>query len=183
MKKTPSRAAPPPPSPRFASLRQLLELHIRREGLRWTDQRRVIVDAFLGSQDHVTLDDVLALARKRDRRVGHATVYRTLRLLVECGVADERHFDKTTRFEIAAEKAHHHLICKRCGTIREFSEARIDEMTRRVASRFGFELQSRKLEMYGVCTPCRARPERTPVKRAAATAERIAARGRPALRR
>ena len=143
---------------RSESLRAKVEAHIREGGLRWTDQRRMIVDVFLGSNDHLTLDELHALAKKRDRGVGQATIYRTLRLLVECGVAQERHFNRVTCFEIAGEREHHdHLICKRCGAILEFRGTDVDAMKRKVAARFGFELVSHELDIYGICAACRRR--------------------------
>jgi Fur family ferric uptake transcriptional regulator len=83
-------------------------------------------------------------------------VYRTLKLLTECGVAFERRFgDGLTRYELADEESHHdHLICVECGTIIEFEEPRIDQIEEEIAKRHGFALRSHKHEMYGVCADC-----------------------------
>ena len=89
----------------------------------------------------------------------YATVYRTLKLLTECGVAFERKFgDGLTRFELADDESHHdHLICVDCSKIVEFEEPEIEGLQARVAARYGFMLKSHKHEMYGSCADCQAK--------------------------
>jgi Fur family ferric uptake transcriptional regulator len=139
--------------------RALLQAYMLKKGLRSTDQRRLIVDTFFHAQNHVSIEDLLALVRKHDPRVGYATVYRTLKLLTECGVAYERRFgDGLTRYELADDTTHHdHLICLECGDITEFEEPRIEAIQEEIAARYGFELRSHKHEMYGICPKCRGR--------------------------
>lgn len=142
--------------------RALLQAYMIKKGLRSTDQRRLIVETFFHAQNHVSIEDLLALVRKQDPRVGYATVYRTLKLLTECGVAFERRFgDGLTRYELADDTSHHdHLICIECGDITEFEEPRIETIQEEIAERYGFELRSHKHEMYGVCPRCRANSPR-----------------------
>jgi Fur family ferric uptake transcriptional regulator len=139
--------------------RALLHAYMAKKGLRSTDQRRLIVETFFHAQNHVSIEDLLALVRAQDPRVGYATVYRTLKLLTECGVAYERRFgDGLTRYELADESTHHdHLICVECGDITEFEEPRIEALQEEIAKRYGFELRTHKHEMYGVCPKCRAK--------------------------
>ena len=129
-----------------------------KRGLRSTDQRRLIVETFFRAPNHISIEELLAQVRKEDGRVGYATVYRTLKLLTECGVAFERKFgDGLTRYELADDASHHdHLICVECTKIIEFEEPKIEELQEKVASRHGFLLQSHKHEMYGVCAECQA---------------------------
>ena len=136
--------------------RELLQSYMLKKGLRSTDQRRLIVDTFFHAQNHVSIEDLLSLVRAQDPRVGYATVYRTLKLLTECGVAYERRFgDGLTRYELADDASHHdHLICVECGEITEFEEPRIEVIQEEVATRHGFDLRSHKHEMYGVCPKC-----------------------------
>lgn len=139
--------------------RASLQAYMVKKGLRSTDQRRLIVETFFRAENHVSIEDLLALVRTQDARVGYATVYRTLKLLTECGVAYERRFgDGLTRYELADETTHHdHLICVECGDITEFEEPRIEALQESIAQRYGFELRSHKHEMYGVCPKCRAK--------------------------
>jgi Fur family ferric uptake transcriptional regulator len=139
--------------------RALLTAYMAKKGLRSTDQRRLIVETFFHARNHVSIDDLLALVRAQDPKVGYATVYRTLKLLAECGVAYERRFgDGLTRYELADDTTHHdHLICLECGDITEFEEPRIEQIQDEIAHRYGFELKTHKHEMYGICPKCRAK--------------------------
>ena len=107
--------------------------------------------------DVLTRDCPIAKVRQQDSRVGYATVYRTLRLLAECELANVRHFgDGVTRYEVADEGEHHHdhLICTDCKRIVEFEDEAIEVLQDRVAERYGFALRSHKHELYGVCPDC-----------------------------
>jgi len=140
-------------------LRARLQSYMAKKGLRSTAQRRLIIDTFFEEgASHMTIEDLLTEVRARDRGIGYATVYRTLKLLAECGVASERRFgDGLSRYELADDaSAHHdHLICVSCGKIVEFEEPRIEALQDEIASRHGFEIVSHKHEMYGTCPECR----------------------------
>jgi Fur family ferric uptake transcriptional regulator len=140
-------------------LQDQLNAYMERKGLRSTSQRRLVSDIFFRTSGHHSIDDVLAMVRAKDPKVGYATVYRTMKLLVECGLANERHFGETvTRFEIALHDHHHdHLICVDCKRIVEFEDDNIEELQRKLAERQGFSLISHKHELYGICTECRRR--------------------------
>jgi Fur family ferric uptake transcriptional regulator len=137
--------------------RGMLQAYMDKKGLRSTDQRRLIVETFFRAENHVSIEELLAKVRAKDPRVGYATVYRTLKLLTECGVANERRFgDGLTRYELADDTTHHdHLICVECGDITEFEEPQIEELQERIARSYGFQLRSHKHELYGVCNKCR----------------------------
>ncbi len=139
--------------------RAMLQAYMLKKGLRSTDQRKLIVETFFRAENHVSIEELLAQVREKDPRVGYATVYRTLKLLTECGVANERRFgDGLTRYELADDVTHHdHLICIECGDIVEFEEQRIEELQEGVARRHGYELRSHKHELYGVCPRCRGK--------------------------
>src|SRR5262245_4688743 len=141
-------------------LRARLQSYMAKKGLRSTAQRRLIVDTFFEGSPHVTIEDLLAEVRAKDRGIGYATVYRTLKLLAECGVASERRFgDGLSRYELADEASthHDHLICLSCGSITEFEEPRIESLQDEVAARYGFEILTHKHEMYGTCADCIAK--------------------------
>lgn len=129
---------------------------MKKSGLRSTEQRRLIIDTVFDQTEHLTIDQLLELVRSEDSRVGYATVYRTMKMMVDGGVVHERKFgDGYTRYELADEDAHHdHLICVACGDITEFEEPAIEELQDRVAARYGFEVQHHKHELYGLCAAC-----------------------------
>lgn len=138
-------------------LRARLDEYMNKKGLRSTAQRRLVTDIFFQSSEHLSIEDLLAKVRRKDSRVGYATVYRTLKLLKESGLANERHFgDGVSRYEVAHEDQHHdHLICTECGKIVEFENDRIEELQDELAARHGFVLTRHKHELYGVCASCR----------------------------
>jgi Fur family ferric uptake transcriptional regulator len=130
---------------------------LSERGLRNTRQREVLTEIFFGSTGHLSLDELLALARERDEGIGYATVYRTLKLLTDLGLAHERQFsDGHTRYEPADDEHHDHLICTRCGAIVEFEEPAIEALQEAVAARHGYLLRSHRMELYGLCPRCHA---------------------------
>ena len=132
---------------------------IQKMGLKHSRQRDAIVEAFFDLGGHVPVEAIVAKVRERDPRVSVATVYRTMKLLALCGLAVPRQFgDGQTRYEPSSHQhsdAHDHLICTRCGAIEEFESDRISELQARVARRHGFEIERRRLELYGRCSRCR----------------------------
>jgi len=165
--------------PNLEHFRALLHEHMEKRGLRKTEQRNVIVETFFQSPHHISIEELLAEVRQKDPRVGYATVYRTLKLLTECGVAFERKFgDGLTRYELADESSHHdHLICVECGKIIEFEEPQIEELQERIAARYGFILKTHKHEMYGTCAECAAKTARPPKRADQAPGSRLRAPG------
>nr|WP_275936513.1 Fur family transcriptional regulator [Chondromyces apiculatus] len=138
-------------------LRTRLQTYMVEKGLRSTAQRRLIIDTFFEGAPHMTIEELLQQVRGVDRGIGYATVYRTLKLLAECGVASERRFgDGLSRYELAddASSHHDHLICLSCGKIIEFEEPQIEALQDAIAEKYGFLVTSHKHEMYGECADC-----------------------------
>jgi Fur family transcriptional regulator, ferric uptake regulator len=133
-------------------LRRLL----RERGLKATRQRDEVVRALEEAGAHVTVAELYERLRRKNPRIGYATVYRTLRLLSETGWAAARRFeDGTSRFERReAGKHHDHLICLGCGKIQEFEDGRLEALQERIARREGFRVREHKLELYGYCRDC-----------------------------
>ncbi len=129
---------------------------LKERGLKSTRQRDMIVQVFVESGSHLSVDEVYQRVRQRFPRIGYATVYRTLKLMAESGWASTRQFgDGPARFERKAEGRHHdHLICMVCGKITEFANARIEALQSRIARQQGFRIFDHKLELYGHCPNC-----------------------------
>lgn len=140
-------------------LRARLNDYMNRHGLRSTEQRRIVTEQFFATDGHLSIEDLLDRVRVEEPKIGYATVYRTLKLLKECGLAFERHFgDGVSRYEVAWEDEHHdHLICIDCEKIIEFENDGIEQLQRQVASKHGFRLVRHKLELYGICSSCQAK--------------------------
>ena len=140
-------------------LRARLNDYMSKQGLRSTEQRRLVTEMFFATEEHLSIEDLLDRVRIEEPKIGYATVYRTLKLLKDCGLAFERHFgDGVSRYEVAWANEHHdHLICVECEKIVEFEDGDIEELQHDVAARLGFTLVRHKLELYGMCADCRAK--------------------------
>jgi Fur family ferric uptake transcriptional regulator len=143
------------------SLKERWKDYLRDRKLNTTAQRELIVDAFLRSSEHVSIDELLTRVRRKNPKVGYATVYRTLRLLVDSGLASERHFDEgqtQTRYEPAG--AHHdHLICVKCKLILEFENEEIEALQEKMAKSLGgFTVLRHKHELYCLCPKAQGVP-------------------------
>ena len=129
--------------------------YLEKNHLKQTKQRELILQTFLEANRHVTSDDLYQAVRKEHSNIGYTTVYRTMKLLVEAGLATERHFDDgITRYEIEQEH-HDHLVCVKCGKIQEFECEEIEARQNEVASEYGFDVLRHRHELYGHCASCR----------------------------
>jgi len=137
-----------------------LATFIASRGLKHSRQRELVAAAFFGLGGHVAVDELIDHVRALDPHISVATVYRTMKLLAESGLAVPRQFGGgQTRYEPGAGRPHHdHLICTACGEIVEFANHRIEALQAREAARHGFEVESHKLELYGRCARCRRAP-------------------------
>lgn len=137
---------------------QQFEQALRERNLKSTAQRDDIAKIFFAANKHLSVEDLHTAVKKVNPRVGYATVYRTLKLLKECGLADERHFDDgQARYEPteAAEQHHDHIICERCGKIVEFNSDELEKLQERIARFLGFVVSRHRMELYGICAECR----------------------------
>lgn len=135
----------------------ILRDHLVRHGLKPSRQREIIAAVFFATDGHLRVDELLQEVRAIEPRVSQATVYRTMKLLVDCGLAEARHFfDGDTRYERSGANVHHHdhLICTRCARIVEFVDDTIESLQERAAGVHGFTVTSHKMELYGLCPAC-----------------------------
>lgn len=135
---------------------KLFREFMARKGLKSTQQREIILDEFLKSGSHLSTEELYLKLRRKHPNIGYATVYRTLKLFAECGIAEERHFgDGQTRYERTSGEEHHdHLICTACSAILEFEDPRIEALQEQVARDHNFRIVSHRLELYGLCARC-----------------------------
>ena len=138
----------------FEVEREKLARYLDGTGLKHTKQRDVILVAFLESQEHVSAEQLYQVVRKDAPSLGYTTVYRTLKLLVDAGIAQERRFDDgLTRYEV--EHAHHdHLVCLKCSNIIEFNSDLIEHTQEAIADEYGFKVLRHRHELYGHCADC-----------------------------
>jgi len=130
----------------------------RGRSLKSTQQRQLILDVFFRAGGHISADELLSRVRRKSARIGYATVYRTLKLLCQAGLADERRFGAGfALYEKAAAHHHDHLICTSCGRIAEFQNDQIETLQEEMARRHGFTITHHKHEIYGFCAHCAAK--------------------------
>ncbi len=134
--------------------REALARYLEDHHLKHTKQRDKILDAFLAAERHVTSEDLHKSIRAKNPNIGYTTVYRTMKLLCDAGLATERHFDDgVTRYEI--EQQHHdHLVCLRCGKIIEFECQMIEATQTEIAAAYNFRILRHRHELYGHCESC-----------------------------
>jgi len=135
-----------------------LRAYISANGLKSSKQRELIADTFFVTGGHLRIEDLLEEVKKRNDGIGQATVYRTIKLLTECGLAEPHQFgDGHTRYEAVTpddDEHHDHLICILCGKIVEFMDERIETLQVKVARDHGFTVTDHKMELYGKCSEC-----------------------------
>jgi len=131
--------------------------YIRGKGLRNTRQREDILEAFLSSGGHITVDDLYNKLKKNYPSIGYATVHRNMNLVLESGLAGEIKVGRgKTRYEqIYGHEHHDHLICVKCGRFMEVHDETIEKLQDNLAEANDFKPLKHKLEIYGLCRKCR----------------------------
>ena len=130
--------------------------YIADHGLKNTPQRLRIVEVFLAAGGHPSTEELYARVKALDPSVGQATVYRTMKLLCESGLAREVQFgDGVSRYEVRLGTPHHdHLICEHCGKTIEVVDEEIERLQEALTRRHGFVPTRHHLYLYGLCPDC-----------------------------
>lgn len=151
--------------------------HIQEQGLKRTAQRELILDVFLRTEKHLSSEDLYRLVREQDPNIGQTTVYRTLKLLSEAGLAREVRFgDGRTHYEHNYKHQHHdHMICSQCGKIIEFFSAELEAIQDAMAAKHRFEVTQHLLRIIGICAECRRKARDREKQTAAKASARLAA--------
>lgn len=130
--------------------------YLRRRGLNMTPQRAAIVECFLSTEGHFSCEELFALSRRLDPAIGQATVYRTLKLLVESGLAEALVAGEgPVLYEHSYGHQHHdHLVCLDCGAKVEIVDPEIEARQEHLAREHGFSLSRHNMILYGLCPRC-----------------------------
>jgi Fur family ferric uptake transcriptional regulator len=135
--------------------REVFAAFLTKNRLKRSDQREAILDVFLRSARHLSVDDLFRLVKRKHSDVGRTTVYRTLKLLQAAGLASELQFEGQSRFEREYKRQHHdHFICRCCGDIIEFSSPEIERLQDEVAAGIGFVIEGHRHQIFGRCRRC-----------------------------
>ncbi len=130
--------------------------HLRRVGLKQTGQRNTILRTFLETREHLSTDELHQLVKKKDAGIGFTTVYRTLKLFADCGLASEVAFhDGIARYEHQYNRrSHHHMVCTGCGASVEFFSPEVGEIEREIGRKHHYLTTRHTFQIYGVCQSC-----------------------------
>ena len=129
-----------------------LKKALKKEGLRFTEQRQSIWDEMCASDDHRDAEEIYLSLRNEGINVSRATVYRTIDVLVKNNLVRKLELgDGRARYEHKMDSGHHdHLIDLNSGEIIEFVDDEIEILQKKVAEKYGYDLVDHKLELYGV---------------------------------
>ena len=154
------------PAPIGREEKQVLSSYLAAHRLKRSAQREAILDAFLRAGHHVSVEDLLKIVGRRHPEVGRTTIYRTLKLFKDAGLASELAFGGEARFEPVWNRDHHdHFVCVSCGAIFEFRSPEIERLQEEIASGIGFSIDGHRHHIFGRCRKCAAR-DRAPRARA-----------------
>ena len=145
--------AAPAPSPYLPLFRR----YLRQQGLPVTLQREVVADVVFNSREHLSVEEIEARLKERGERIGKATIYRTMEILVRSGLVEDHDFgDGFKRYEhlFGHQPVHEHLVCTHCRGVVEFERPEIRRIQDEVAAAHGFQATRHRLEIYGLCADC-----------------------------
>jgi Fur family ferric uptake transcriptional regulator len=138
-------------------IREVFRAYLSQRDLAFTSQRAAILDHLLSADQHLSQDDIYAALKGGG--IGKVTVFRTLKMLEECHLA-ERVTDPRgrPRYEIKLERPHHdHLICMTCGRIQEVRWPSVEKTQETTCKELGFEILYHRHEVFGRCRDCRTK--------------------------
>jgi len=138
-------------------LTERLQAALKERGQRWTDQRQIIVDVLAASDGHATGAELVERVRQDDPSATPSTVYRTLDLLEELGLARHHHGpDGRETYHLEETTEHGHLHCRGCGAEQELDAAAAAPILKAITGATGFSADLDHLSLQGLCATCRA---------------------------
>ena len=137
----------------------LFRRYLREQGLPVTQQREAVADVVFSSTGHLSVEDIEAALKGQGERIGKATIYRTMEILVRSGLVEEHDFGEGfKRYEhlFGQQPIHEHLICTNCSRVIEFQSPQVVRLQEETARQHGFLPTRHRLEIYGICSNCQA---------------------------
>lgn len=128
-------------------------------GRRLTSQRRLLLKVLAECDEHLDAEEIYDLAKEQDPNISLATVYRTLKVLKEAGIVEERILDpegQKRHYELR-DKSHYHFTCLGCGRVIEFESPLIEQASAELAERFHLDVVQTRVHMEGYCADCQER--------------------------
>jgi Fur family ferric uptake transcriptional regulator len=128
---------------------------LRSRGFRITPQREMIIEAIVHQGNHINADEVFTQIQKRTQSMNIATVYRTLELLVEQGLASRIDLGEgRVIYATHQHGSHIHLVCRQCGKILDANQEMLSTFNRQLQSDYHFVADLQHISMLGLCSEC-----------------------------
>lgn len=139
------------------SEKEIFKKYIKEKGLKFTPEREVILDEVFSTHDHFDVEKLYERISSKRERISRATIYRTLPLLLDCGLISEavRCKDRIYYEHTYGHKHHSHLVCIKCGKIIEFEDDKIEQEKERICKKYGFKPTEYRFGIKGYCKDCR----------------------------
>ncbi len=130
--------------------------YLRENNLKVTQERLALLDEIFSTNEHLDADDLLARMKAKKKKVSRATIYRTLDLLVQCGLVRKSRLGQEHYFyeKVQPGKRHDHMVCTHCGTVIEFWDPQLDERQRQICQEHHFRPSFYSLQIQGLCRDC-----------------------------
>jgi Fur family ferric uptake transcriptional regulator len=137
------------------SAKNVLRQYLKNNGLLRSRQREQILDILLKTEKHPTIGDIYERIRRKNPKIGLATVYRAVRVICDAGLAREVNFgDGAKRFEHKYQH-HHHLVCLKCGRIIEITSPELEKLQKQLAKKHNFTITKDTMKIFGTCRTCK----------------------------
>jgi len=139
------------------SAKTVFKQYLKEKGMLPSKQREQVLEAFMKARSHLAIDDLYNAVRKKNPRIGLATVYRTMRVICKAGLAREVDFgDGLRRFEHKYRRQHHHhLVCIKCGRVIEVASGEIENLQKKLAKQHNFAPTKDTMKIFGICSKCK----------------------------
>jgi Fur family ferric uptake transcriptional regulator len=136
---------------------KILDDYIKDNNIKKSNQRNIILNAFLNTEGHLTIQELYDIVKKINSGIGPATVYRAIKVITDAGLAEEIDIgDGIKRYEHKYGHKHHdHLICVKCNAFIEFCDPEIESLQEKIAKKHNFKVLDHKLQIKGLCSKCR----------------------------
>ena len=143
------------------SAETIFKQYLKEKGLLCSKQREQILATFIKTRNHPTVNDLYNIIRKKDPKIGLATVYRTMKAICDSGLAGEVDFgDGLRRFEHKyRHQHHHHLVCIKCGKVIEVTSGQIESLQKKLAKQHNFAPTRDTMKIFGLCSKCKNKQE------------------------
>lgn len=148
------------PTIQYNKLLEEFKKLLKRNGLKYTSQREIILKTIYDNPEHLTPELLNQLIQQKypDIKIGIATVYRTLSLLESEEMVTSLSFGaQGKKYELGRKQHHDHMICTSCETIIEFVDDEIERLQNAVAAKHNFTITNHSMQLYGICGACQVK--------------------------